>query len=435
MNKVIAIALLTFRNTVRSRLLALLAAAVVIIILWLPFVIKGDGTPSSAVRLYLHYALSSAVVLLSISALWTGADAFSREVETRRIQLVTTKPVKILQIWGGKWLGLMLMNALLLGIAGSLTYGILRWITRPAALSASGRSTLAAEVFCARTSVPCILDPSVLSDDSKAGLVQGGRLGVGPGGELTWFFTMPDSVRPGEQAQLQYHFVSSRVADTLPSRITWKIGPENDPARHEVEASSAPGVTQRLAVPPDFARPGSTIRITLVNSELERPGFMVFSAADGVQMLLRTGGFEMNYLRAMLVILARLSFFSSLGLAAGAVFSFPVAVFASFAFLFATGFSRFIETIAAAGQSSMPELRGSEAVVFFDPVVQGMFKVMSWIMPPIWRFDPFELLAYGSMVSWRFTGLAVLVFAGIYTAAPALLGAWLFRRRELGLPG
>ncbi len=435
MNRIIAIALLTFRNAVRSRVLAMLAAAVVIIILWLPFVIKGDGAPSSTVRLYLNYALGSAVVLLSISALWTGADAFSREVESRRIQLVTTKPVRILQIWAGKWLGLMLMNALLLGIAGSLTYGILRWITRPSVLSGSERAALAGEVFCARTGVPCIPDPALLPVDVKDGIVPGGRVGAGPGGELTWFFTVPDGVRPGEQAQLQYRFVSSRGADTLPSKMIWKIGSDDDPARHVAEVSSSPGITHRLLIPYDAAPPGSTARVTLINAELERPGFMVFSAANGVQVLLRAGGFEMNYLRAMIVILARLSFFSSLGLAAGAVFSFPVAVFASFAFLFATGFSRFIETIAGAGLSSMPELRGSEAVVFFDPLIQGVFTVMNWIMPPLWRFDPFELLAYGSMVSWRFTGLALLIFAGIYSAAPALLSAWLFRRRELGLPG
>ncbi len=435
MNRVVAIALLTFRNAVRSRVLALLATAVVIVILWLPFVIKGDGTPAGTVRLYLHYALGSAVVLLSMSALWTGADAFSREVETRRIHLVVTKPVNVLQMWLGKWLGLMLMNALVVGIAGMLTYGILRWITRPSILPESQWIALNEEIFCARSGGAGEPDPALLPVDNGPNEILKGRIGVGPGGELAWRFKLPDAMRSGEAVQVEYHFITSRIADTAPCKSLWKIGSDDHPDRYVVEMSSAPRIVHKINIPPDVAQPGAALRITFVNSELERPGFIVFSTDDGVRVLFREGGFEMNYLRALLVVMARLSFFSSLGLAAGAIFSFPVAVFVAFGFLFATAFNRFIEAVAAAGLSSMPELRGSEVVVFLDPLLRRIFLLANWIMPPLWQFDPFELLASGSMVSWRFAGSAILIFVGVYTAAPALLSAWLFRRRELGLPG
>lgn len=434
MNKILAIAGLTFRTVVRSRVLALLLTLVAVSILWLPFIMKGDGTPEGTVRLYLQYALGWAVVLISMAALWTGAGAFSHEVETRRIHTVATKPVRIFHLWTGKWLGLMAMNAVLIALAGALTYGMLRWTTRPSVLSSEDRRMLRERILTARRGIALAPAPVSMHDTAEPVRIHRGRIVVEPQGKMVWQFRVPPGMRPDDPLLVEFRFATSRFVETAPVKTLWTIGPESAPDSHAISMDAAPHVSHSFRIPAESVEDEGLMLISYHNVESERPGYTLFSEDGGVLLLARKSGFEMNYLRAFLVIFARLSFFSSLGLAAGALFSFPTAVFASFAVLLMSAFSRLIELAAAAGLSAMPELRGTEAAAFLDPFVQRVFTVLNYIMPPLRQFDPLDTLASGGLLSWRFVGTAVLVLVGLYSGALALFSGWLFSRREIGLP-
>src|SRR5207302_329974 len=75
----------------------------------------------------------------------------ARDIEEAQIQMVVCKPVSRWQIWIGKWLGLVLLNALLLFISGSFVFVLVQW--RAQKLPAAEQKILREEIFIARGSI------------------------------------------------------------------------------------------------------------------------------------------------------------------------------------------------------------------------------------------------------------------------------------------
>jgi ABC-type transport system involved in multi-copper enzyme maturation permease subunit len=65
--------------------------------------------------------------LLGLATLWLGCGTLARDVEECQIQVVAVKPISRWQIWLGKWLGIMSLNAVLLGLAGLSIFLLLQW--------------------------------------------------------------------------------------------------------------------------------------------------------------------------------------------------------------------------------------------------------------------------------------------------------------------
>ena len=66
------------------------------------------------------------------------------------MQVVATKPIARWQIWLGKWLGIVSLNAVLLAISGACVYGLLQW--RATKLPAAEQKVLRKQVLVARGS-------------------------------------------------------------------------------------------------------------------------------------------------------------------------------------------------------------------------------------------------------------------------------------------
>ena len=112
--RIMSIAQLTFRETVRSRLLLSLAVALAFVTIGMPMILKGDGTPAGLAQMTLYYTLGTAFGILAVASLWIACSRISGDIRIRTMQLVRVKPVCAWQIWLGKWLGLLLLNAILL---------------------------------------------------------------------------------------------------------------------------------------------------------------------------------------------------------------------------------------------------------------------------------------------------------------------------------
>src|SRR5436190_16992898 len=118
MSKVLAIAGIAIRNAIRSRVVVVLLGLLLVAIVALPLTIKGDGTIAGTVQVLLRYTLGAVTIILSIATLWAGCAAISMEVQEHQVHLVVTKPVYRAQLWLGKWLGLFILNTVLLTLAG-----------------------------------------------------------------------------------------------------------------------------------------------------------------------------------------------------------------------------------------------------------------------------------------------------------------------------
>ena len=115
MQQIFAIAGLTWRAALRFKLFLVIATLLILAVVGLPLIIKDDGTASGFTQIIMTYTLTVTAGLLGLSTLWLSCGTLARDIEECQIQVVATKPVARWQIWIGKWLGIVSLNAALLG--------------------------------------------------------------------------------------------------------------------------------------------------------------------------------------------------------------------------------------------------------------------------------------------------------------------------------
>jgi len=146
-----AVAMLTWRTAFRFRLFWVLAGLLIGAVVVLPLVLKDDGTARGFTQILLTYTLSVMTALLGFATLWLACGTLARDIEDGQMQMVVAKPVARWQIWLGKWLGILLLNAALLMLAGSSVYGLMKW--RAQRLPPQEQAILRNEIFVARASL------------------------------------------------------------------------------------------------------------------------------------------------------------------------------------------------------------------------------------------------------------------------------------------
>src|SRR5215471_4159392 len=148
MQRIFAIAGLTWKAALRFKLFLVIAGLLIFAVVGLPLVIKDDGTAQGFTQIILTYTLSTITALLGFSTLWLSCGTLARDIEECQIQVVATKPVARWQIWLGKWLGIVSLNAALLAISGACVFGLLQW--RATRLPATEQEVLRTQVLVAR---------------------------------------------------------------------------------------------------------------------------------------------------------------------------------------------------------------------------------------------------------------------------------------------
>src|SRR5947199_8777726 len=128
MQRVFAIAWLTWKAAFRFRLFLVMAVLLLGSVVGLPLLIKDDGTARGFTQILLTYTLSTITALLGLSTLWLACGTLARDIEECQVQMVAVKPIARWQIWLGKWLGIMSLNAALLSISGVSIYLVLQWL-------------------------------------------------------------------------------------------------------------------------------------------------------------------------------------------------------------------------------------------------------------------------------------------------------------------
>ena len=150
MQRILAIAWLTWKAALRFKLFLVIAVLLILAVVGLPLVIRDDGTAQGFTQIILTYTLSAITALLGMSTLWLSCGTLARDIEECQIQVVVTKPVARWQIWLGKWLGIVTLNAALLAISGACVFGLLQW--RASKLPPDEQRTLREQILVARGS-------------------------------------------------------------------------------------------------------------------------------------------------------------------------------------------------------------------------------------------------------------------------------------------
>ncbi len=445
MRKILSIAILTFRESVRSKLVLALAAAIAVLVGGLPFLLKGDGTPAGIARMTLLYPIGAAFVFLALAAPWTAAASLASDVKGRTLQLVRVKPVRMWQLWCGKWIGLLFLYALLL--AGAFLAVSLR-------LAATGAFAVE-EIGIAKRHIRPVL-PSLERQiaEMEAHVAASRENGMTPqerrelratlrrrlpyasaslraGDTWHWFF-IPERL-PAEGEKVWLHL--GLHADTLSAKQPKaKIMLRAEGSAHgSAVADEITDFTPReieLCLPAPATSGTNRLELVIANTaEKDTPQLLVLPRQHLV-LLLRAGGLEANMMRAYAILLSLLALLLALGLTAGAFFTLPVAVFVTTCLI--------VSVISSAYVMTDPDLLDPEGVAS-QPILQrfqfklaaGVTRTLAAASAPALKPTPLQQL---SSSEWIPAGEILHAVAGnalVLPAILAILSSFHLARKEL----
>jgi hypothetical protein len=190
------------------------------------------------------------------------------------------------------------------------------------------------------------------------------------------------------------------------------------------------GIFESFPLPERVIGPAGRVVLTIENRDGEGrlgPSSLVFDHPDGILLFFRTGSFEANLARTLLILWLKILFLAALGLAAASFLCFQVAVLATGAFLTMAMMSGFVlEALEKSGAHGQEDVWGA-----FSSGLQMAMRPLVQLMQQYDRFSPMALLVDGRLISWGYALEALFWLGLLWTGGAVLAALWIFRRREL----
>lgn len=443
---------LTLKAAYRYRLIWVLSAILIGGVLVLPMIIKDDGTARGFTQILLTYTLSLTTALLGFATLWMACGTLARDVEECQIQVVVTKPISRWQIWLGKFAGIMVLNVMLLTLAGACIYILLNW--GAGRLPGKQQEILRNEIFVARGS---LREPVPDYKTEAEALIQE-RLKKNPVQVTDWQFLRNqvqaqvraayENVPPGYRREwkldlglaqnqlkdqplfLRIKFNAAQKSQSGTMLGLWEIGEPDSPKLHREVMSLAPETFHEFRLPPGLFNKDGILRINFIN---RNDTVLIFPLEEGLEVLYRDGGFGLNFVRGLVIVLFWLAFLAAVGLAASSFLSFPVASFVSIGVLivgFSSGtISQVIEQGTIGEVNHETGLADKPAVI--DHVALPVFKGLLKVIRLVEGFSPIDSLSTGRRIGWWELCRAFLQICVLLGGLVGGLGIAIFARREL----
>jgi len=149
MRGVWAIARQTLAQALRMRM-AVVFILLLAVFLTAVFGVEGDNTLTGRLRTFLQYSLLATQILLTVMTILVGVNAVAADVRQKQLFLISTKPVARWQYVLGRWLGVVLLDAILLAVALAVIYAGAYYLRGQKAQSADDRVAVETEIFAAR---------------------------------------------------------------------------------------------------------------------------------------------------------------------------------------------------------------------------------------------------------------------------------------------
>lgn len=477
-----AIVALTFRNAVRSHIFQLLLVLLLLCVTLIPFSIS-TGKIDDLIRVSLLYSLWSVSIVLTLSSLWLGCYVMSHDIDSYQIHMVVSKPIPRWSIWLGKWVGINLINVVLLLLAGLVVYGIVmlryseageaeRFADREVARqnAEAERARIRSQILVGRrVFMPELPDPERVAEAAinqrLQELAQEGRqfsdteiaalrdevrrdistrpievlpaqlneAGMPQTTATAYTWTFRDLPTDLNEAQLILRFrpYLDKIAseDQRESRMWWAV---LDPARVESagESGSFVAVTPNPGsyftgefhehyLPSGVIAPDGTVKIQVLNTDTQG-GKHYFQISDGPQLLIPVCSFEENYLRAMLVMTIQLLLLSGLACAFGGCLTMPTAIFMVVSYLLFGSLSMILTDTSFFISTA------------WDKIGNILARCLLTVVIPLQNFDVTDMLSGGELIEFSFIGKLFFEYFLLRGVPLFLLGIWLYRRREMG---
>jgi len=452
MQRTLAIAWLTWKAAFRFRLFLVVAVLLLASVVALPLLLKDDGTARGFTQILLTYTLTTISALLGISTLWLACGTLARDIEECQMQVVAVKPIARWQIWLGKWIGLMCLNAALLALSGGSVYALLQW--RATRLPAEKQQVLRREVLVARGSARTEKWDSKIEEETESQLrerlqknpvstadlnevrkqireqIKAELQIVPPGYSKSFFIDLgsgKDSLRD-KPMQLRIKFNAADQSSTGTFTGLWAIGDPNGQIARLEPMSLAPDTFYEFDIPPNFDAQGR-LTVTFFNAN---PRALLFPLDDGIEVLYRVGNFGLNYARGLAIIFCWMALLAALGLAAASFLSFPVAAFVALSVMTLVLCSGTLSNAVTEGTiANYNAEKGTKGFTPVDVIVIPMFKAVLAVINLARNFSPIDSLSTGRSITWGQLGRAAAQIIFLLGGGLAIFGIVAFTRREL----
>lgn len=486
---VLGVARTLIEEAIHMRITLVAALNVAILIAIFPFLIDQDDFLKYRITSFLTWSLMATSAILSLMTIFLAIATITREQAQRQVFLTLTKPIHRSEYLMGKWLGITLLNLLLLSVACAGIYAFTMLLAAQPARDNADRLAVQSQVLVARHSVePTPPNPDELSAMYDAMLENfrnesPERYGA-PGDP-------PDVVLPADRAEIQqkvmlrwfsipsqdrktYRFTglgnAKNYNQPLQLRFKPKLAGESlegfafltlrvngRPYEHRVIAPEAGFLKLAennfhvLDINPSVLGDNGVLDVEIGNPSLggRRQPPLNFNPKDGIEVLYRVGDFEGNLVRAVGIIWLRLMFLAMLGLAAGSYLSFPVAALVCMLIYFAAASNAYLteslKYYAAFPNQALPLwdkmlwLIGKTINLIDEGEYYDLFKMLIkligsgflMVAPSFGDLNVTPLVSDGRLVPTSMVVRAIVWSGIIWTGLAGFVGWIIFRSKEL----
>jgi hypothetical protein len=449
MKKVWAVARNTLAGAMRMKVAVVVIVLLAALLPMMSLVMGGDGTLLGKLQTFSSYSLSLVGLMLGVLTIAVSAFTLSDEIRRRQIFLTVTKPIPRWQLLLGKFLGVIILDVILLITFAALIYGLTGLIPYITDASPQERVIAQNEFFTAREGLKIREDKdrlnkrveerylqlkkerrlpeSMTQTEIMVQLVNEERTrqqSINPGQTRQWdFHGVRPSSDPNTMIFVRFKYDAANSADGKVYGL-WSVGDLSSYVQgslttpiYNVSRDAPSRVVQEFAVPANAVTREGDLSVGFLNSpELNISTVMVMD----LEVLYKVGSFTDNYCRALLLLLIRLVFLAALGITLTTWLSFPVALLGCVA-IFAIG------TINGFVVESIEGFGAGIGVVY-----QFTVHPLLMLLP---RFDgdfsPTPYIINGKAIPWLFLLRAAGQTIGLKALLLMLLGMLVFRSREV----
>jgi hypothetical protein len=481
---VIGVARAIVEEAIGSRLSILLVMMVVVTLPVLPLLLDPQERLAYRIQFLLTWSLSGASVLLAVITVALACGSVCGDIESRRIHMALSKPLHRSEYLLGKWLGVLLLDAMLVGLVGIGVYAGVLALARAPAADAADRLAVREQVLTARIAARPVHPSGAEFERSVAASIEEIRRS-----DPALFDRSPDRARKRIVAQRvhEWHTVTADVVSSYlftgleqqairAPVVQLRLEPFADnssiaradvrfalwlnerpfPIRDGEHAAYtfSTGMTHTIDIPTDAIADDGTLRVTIANQNLvmpgeERPTSISFTPGEGLEVMYRAGGFGGNFARGLLVLWAKLALLAAAALAAAAWLGFPTALLASM-MVYVTAAARgfFADAIdiytgVDRQNDTLVDMLRLRLGLLFERLVKGEWwelvktfgaycaDAFLAVIPSFGAHDSIAQLATGRLVHLADVVSAVFVLAVLYPLALLALGWLLLERRDL----
>lgn len=462
---VFAVARNLLQEAVRMKISVVFIVLMIIMLAVIPTLLSPEQPLRYRVQQWLQYGTGLTFLVLALMTVFFATATVTFEQRDRVIWQTMTKPVRAWHFLAGKWLGIMVLNAVLLAVSSAGVFQVTEYLRR---LPAQGelyyfqpenasvvitqdRDALENEVLVARQSKfptprefdrerltaalqerlnavlgnnPELEDTQGLRDQLLNEIITGAReqeRSVSRGAIQEFRFEGLQGVRKGlnpDSFSLRFNANAGSNDPTAQYRLQFLIGDVSIPVQAGLD------VSQVIPLSPEVINDEGVLRIGVFNDPSNQ--FTVSFPPGGLEVLYGSRGYEMNFLRVVIVMWLKLCFIAAVAIACSTFVSFPVAILI-------TGVVFFAAESAAYLTESLEYFRVENN--------QGGVDILRWvsyhISTPVARsfriyarLRPTANLVDGRLVPWSGVAKSALILF-LWSGVVMSLGLIVFRRREL----